>query len=249
MTRLRNLLRLCYKKNREIGKPSIATFETCNCFHTNSFHRPSAAKALTHRWLQNQLGFQRTPVLSSSISHANVRTGEFANYLAVKKLKKAALGYIASNLTQTEVATLRELFQSMDKNSVGFISLTEIDEAIAKGRFSERVLHDLRQIRGDLAISGDQQIDWRDFAASTMDRSVALRDDNMRMAFEHFRHSNAEFVTIEDLADIFGGKAHAQEVMDVLDADGDGKVSYEDFRSAIVESMATDDVESDEIIY
>lgn len=160
----------------------------------------------------------------------------------MKKLKKAALGYIATNLTQGEVGTLEGIFNSMDKNSDGNISLKELDDAIAQGNFSDNILHDLRELRTDLAISGDQQLNWRDFVASTMDRSLALREDNMKLAFEHFRHTDAEYLTIEDLAEIFGGQAQAREVMAaVLDNDKDGKVSFEDFRHALAELMENEE--------
>ena len=164
----------------------------------------------------------------------------------MKKLKKAALGYIATNLTQADVSNLENIFNAMDINHNGYISLKELDEAIAKGNFDENILHDLRELRTDLAISGDQKINWRDFVATTMDRSVALREDNMKMAFEHFGHTNAEYLTIDDLEEIFGGKAQASEVMAVLDTDKDGKVSFEDFRKALVESMDEDDTDADE---
>lgn len=200
-------------------------------------NRPSAAKALRHDWLVEQVGFVDVDKRVGSISHRSVRTGHFTNYLAMKKLKKAALGHIATNLTQSEVGTLKEIFQAMDKNRDGLISLSDLDSAIERGRFNERLLHDLQELRSDLALSGDEQIDWRDFVASTLDRSVALREDNIRVAFEHFRHSHAEYLTIDDLADIFGGKSHAEEVMNVLDTDKDGKVSFDDFRYALVESM------------
>jgi calcium-dependent protein kinase len=206
-------------------------------------YRPSAAKALQHKWLKEQLGGgddDHTHLRRSSISHRSVRTGVFTNYLAVKKLKKAALGCIASNLTQEEVGTLANIFNSMDKNPDGTISLEQLDEAIARGNFSENLLHDLRRLRTDLAITGDHHLDWRDFVASTMDRSLALREDNIRYAFEHLRHSEAEYLTIDDLAEIFGGKAQAREVMSaVLDADKDGKVSFEDFSNALSEIMHT----------
>ena len=182
----------------------------------------------------------------ANISHTSVRTGAFTNYLAMKKLKKAALCYIATNLTQEEVGTLEGIFNSMDKNSDGHISLKELDEAIAQGNFSENILHDLRGLRTDLAISGDQQLNWRDFVASTMDRSLALREDNMKLAFEHFRHTDAEYLTIDDLAEIFGGRAQAREVMAaVLDTDKDGKVSFEDFRQALAEIMDNEEEETE----
>jgi Ca2+-binding EF-hand superfamily protein len=207
------------------------------------FCRPTAARALKHKWLKDQLGDEDLSIRRGSISHRSTRTGAFTNYLAMKKLKKAALGYIASNLTQAEVGSLEAIFRSMDKKGKGLVSLKELDEAIAKGNFSDNILDDLRELRTDLAISGDQQLDWRSFVSTTMDRSVALRDDNIKMAFEHFGHTDQEYLTIDDLAEIFGGKAQAQEVMAVLDTDRDGKVSFEDFRHALVESMDEEETE------
>jgi calcium-dependent protein kinase len=209
------------------------------------FSRPSADAALKHKWLKEQLGFEEASLRRGSISHRSIRTGRYTNYRAMEKLKKAALGYIASNLTHDEVATLEGIFNSMDKNGNGHITLKELDEAIEKGKFNENILHDLRELRTDLAITGDQQLNWRDFVATTMDRSIAMRDDNIKMAFDHFGHTDADHLTIDDLATIFGGKAQAREVMAVLDTDRDGKVSFEDFRHALIESM--DDEEETEV--
>jgi calcium-dependent protein kinase len=220
----------------------------------NSTARPTAADALKHRWLKEQLGTvnknnkERT-MSGASISHTSVRTGEFTKYLAMKKLKKAALGYIASNLTQAEVGTLEEIFQSLDQNRTGHITLTELDEAIEKGKFNAQVLQDLRQLRQDLSLSDEEQMNYRDFLAATMDRSLAMREDNMKKAFDHFKHSSdagANHLTLQDLSDIFGGEGHAQEIMTLLDHDGDGKVSYEDFRHAVAESMEDEEVDDDQ---
>ena len=224
------------------------TFAYICFFLSLSVCRPSALIALRAKWLKEQLGPEELPGISirrASLSHHSVRTGAFSNYLAMKKLKKAALGYIATNLTRADVSSLESIFNAMDINHNGYISLKELDEAIAKGNFDESILHDLRELRTDLAISGDQKLNWRDFVATTMDRSIALREDNMKMAFEHFGHTDAEYLTIDDLSEIFGGKAQALEVMAVLDTNADGKVSFEDFRHALVESMDEDETEVD----
>jgi calcium-dependent protein kinase len=205
--------------------------------------RPTAAAALKHRWLKEQLG--RKELATSSISHASVRTGEFTKYLAMKKLRKAALGYIASNLTQTEVGHLAELFKTMDKNDDGHVSLAELDEAIAKGSFNKEIRDDLREMRHELTLSDEETIDYRDFLAATMDRSLAMREENMKMAFEHFKRSDADYLTLEDFADFFGGEAHAKEILSLLDANGDGKVSFDDFRRVIAESMEDDEDETE----
>lgn len=209
-------------------------------------HRPTAAKSMKHRWLKEQLGAanavkQPTHTRSASLSHSGVRTGEFTNYLAMKKLKKAAFGYIASNLTQAEVGTLEEIFRSMDKNRDGYITLSEFDDVISQGNFSQQVLNGVRDLRRDLIVSSEEKLNWRDFLAMTLDRSLAVREDNIKKAFQHFKHTDADYLTVTDLAEVVGGEGHAQEIMTLLDSDGDGKVSFEDFRHALVDGMDDDD--------
>lgn len=201
--------------------------------------RPTAANALQHVWLNEQLGGPEK-LAKPGISHSSIRTGEFTKYLAMKKLKKAALGYIATSLTQAEVGELEKIFNEMDKNDDGRITLIDLDEAITKGKFSAQISHDLKTLRHDLSLSDEDQLNYRDFLAATMDSSLALREDNVRKAFNHFRRSTSH-LNMEDLATIFGADAHARDVMALLDHDGDGKVSYEDFRHAMEESLEDGD--------
>lgn len=198
---------------------------------------------MQHPWLTEQLGFDAV-INRASISHSGTRTGEFTKYLAMKKLKKAAFGYIAANLTQAEVGALEEQFRELDRNNDGHITLTELDDAISLGTLNGQVLTRMRELRHELAVSDEEKLNWRDFLAMTMDRSLAVRDDNIKLAFEHFKHTDADYLTVSDLAEIFGGESQAREIMTLLDADGDGKVSYEDFKYALVESL--DETEEDE---
>lgn len=206
--------------------------------------RPTAAEALKHKWFKEQLEInhdsankgRHVPVRSDS-SLGSTRTGEFTKYLALQKLKKAAFGYIASNLTHAEVGALEDQFRAIDKHNHGYITLTELDEAIAHGTFNEQVRNGVKELRQELAVSENERLNWRDFLALTMDRSIAVREDNMKIAFDHFRHTNADYLTSSDLAEIFGGVGQANEIITLLDADGDGKISFEDFRFALVENL------------
>lgn len=215
-------------------------------------HRPTAAVALKHVWLVEQLGVESLTQTNAtrggrdSLSHRGARTGEFTKYLAMQKLKKAAFGYIASNLTQAEVGALEDQFRAIDTHNHGYITLAELDEAMAQGTINEQVRNGIRDIREELSVADNERLNWRDFLALTMDRNIALRDDNMKVAFEHFKHTNADYLTVTDLTDIFGGLAQAKEVMTLLDSDGDGRVSYEDFRLALVESLDETDTGRDD---
>jgi calcium-dependent protein kinase len=83
----------------------------------------------------------------------------------------------------------------------------------------------LTELRRDLSVTGEDMLNYRDFVAATMDRSLAIREDNMRMAFNHFRHTDADYLTLEDLEEIFGREAPAKDILGILDYDKDGKIS------------------------
>jgi calcium-dependent protein kinase len=103
------------------------------------------------------------------------------------------------------------------------------------------VQDDLRTLRNKLSLSEDATLNWKDFLAGTIDKTLAMREDNIRMVFDHFKHgADADHLKYEDVLEIFGGESQAQEIMQFLDSDGDGVISFEDFRKAVEESMAED---------
>jgi Ca2+-binding EF-hand superfamily protein len=53
----------------------------------------------------------------------------------MQKLKKAALTYIATNVTSDEITALKEVFQKIDVNSDGTVTLQELDECLENGTF------------------------------------------------------------------------------------------------------------------
>jgi calcium-dependent protein kinase len=201
---------------------------------------------MKHAWLKEQkVGVDKDMKERRLSLHNSSRTGEFTKYLAMKKLKKAALGYIATNLTNDEVGKLEEIFRAMDTSGLGNISLTDLDDAISKGNFDQNIIDELRKLRTDFAISDKNTLNWKTFVAATMDKSMAMRADNMRLAFDHFKHTDADYLTLEDLVEIFEGEAPAREIMDLLDEDGDGEVTYEQFCHAVAQSMVEDEDEDD----
>lgn len=84
-------------------------------------------------------------------------------------------------------------------------------------------------------------MDYKDFLRGTMDKNLALREDKIRQAFDHFRSSDDNCLVLSDLVAIFGGEAQAREIMGIIDTDQDGRISYEDFKYAIARSMDEDD--------
>jgi len=156
-------------------------------------------------------------------------------------LKKAAKLLIASNLSLDEIGSLRDVFVVVDKNGDGQLSLEEIDLALDSGKFSIELEEKLRGIRADMSMAGEELLDWKHFLAGTMPERYTNQETKLQLAFDQFRKAQAGNMSISDLNDIFSGEDIAQQIMRDVDTDGDGHISFDEFKSAVSSSPSTDD--------
>jgi calcium-dependent protein kinase len=106
------------------------------------------------------------------------------------------------------------------------------------GQFPAEIQQNINSMRAELSLTGNDTLNWKAFLAATMDKNLVMREDKIRQAFNHFKHSDADCLTLEDFIPIFPeGEAQAKEIFNYLDNDGDGKVSFDDFRNAMEERI------------
>ena len=77
-----------------------------------------------HKWLQQQGAAPDTPM-------DNVVISRMRRFAAMNKLKKAALLVIARSMNQEQIQGLKELFQSIDADNSGTITVEELRAALA----------------------------------------------------------------------------------------------------------------------
>jgi len=193
-----------------------------------------------HRWIVEMTAplVGRHQRRESQVRHGSVRSATFKNFLGIQKLKKAAVGFIVTHLTASEVGNLGEIFQSIDQNNDGFMTLQELDNALAHGDFSLELKEKLKELREILSLSGDERLNWKDFLAAMTDKSLLMREDKIKMAFEHFKKSDNQCLHWSDLVEILGGESQAKEIIGDIDADGDGLISYEEFKALMAISFS-----------
>ena len=94
-------------------------------------------------------------------------------------------------------------------------------------------------MKEELELSDHDTLNWKPFLAATLDKNLVMREDKIRFAFDHFQHhEDKEYLTLEDFADIFVGEAsHGKEIFAYLDTNGNGKVTFNDFRAAMEECI------------
>ena len=95
--------------------------------------RGSAAELLEHPWiLEMTMSTRARRNLRSSIIFSK-KSITFKKYRGMQKLQKAALAWIATNVTSDEVTKLKDVFKKIDTNNDGTITLGELDECIEAG--------------------------------------------------------------------------------------------------------------------
>lgn len=92
-------------------------------------------------------------------------------------------------------------------------------------------------MKEELELADTDTLNWKGFLAATLDKNLVIREDKIKFAFEQFKHSDTDHLILADFVAIFESAAQAKEIFEFLDSDSDGKVSFEDFRKALEESI------------
>lgn len=212
--------------------------------------RPTALEGMDHPWITKHVPTSANDDANPSTSmdqkkilaNQSVRGASFQKYLAMQKLKKVALVTIAKHLSHEEVGTLEDIFRQVDQAGDGVMSLTEINDSILREKLPPDIQAKLVAVKEDLSLSDDDTLNWKAFLAATIDKNLVMREDKIRFAFDHFFHSeNKDYLTLADFESIFDGDTQGKELFNFLDTNGDGKVSYDDFRVAMEECIDIDD--------
>lgn len=199
----------------------------CCLLKKDPSQRLTAKQAMQHKWILEYASEKGTD--DARVRHGRRRSQIFMSYMGMQKLKKAALGYIATHLTPAEIENLGQVFQSIDQENDGSMSLKDLDQALTTKNFSPDLLKRLRNLREDLSLTGEERLNWKDFLAAMMDKSLLMKEDKIRMAFDRFRNAEDNYLPVSDLIDILGGEHATKEIINLENVSSD-YISYDEFK-------------------
>jgi calcium-dependent protein kinase len=87
--------------------------------------RPTAEKVLQHKWVSELAPNSNEALLKLDIDSMK----SFSN---TNKIKKAVLTFVASRLKEDDLSVLKEIFETLDKNGDGHLTLDELKEGLSK---------------------------------------------------------------------------------------------------------------------
>jgi len=92
--------------------------------------RLTAKEALLHPWLVNLTRHGDYQLSTDLLSRMK-------SFSSVSKMQQIALNMMAHQCTSDEIQEMKDIFQSIDINNDGYITLKELKECL-KGKFDER---------------------------------------------------------------------------------------------------------------
>ncbi|KAK9986514.1 hypothetical protein SO802_031465 [Lithocarpus litseifolius] len=191
----------------------------------NPRKRITAHEVLCHPWIQVD-GVAPDKALDSAV------LSRLKQFSAMDRLKKMALRVIAEQLSEEEIAGLKEMFNVIDADNSGQITFEELKDGLKRfgANLNESEIHDLMQA-ADVDNSGT--IDYGEFIAATLHLNKVEREDHLFAAFSYFDKDGSGYITQDELqqaCEEFGIEdAHLEEIIREVDQDNDGRIDYNEF--------------------
>jgi calcium-dependent protein kinase len=148
-------------------------------------------------------------------------------------MKQAAITFIATQASSTDIDHLKKVFETIDKNGDGNITLKELKDGLNGVKNKEELLAIMEG--ADTDSSGS--INYTQFIAATMEQKMYLKEENLRNAFKMFDKDGSGKISIEEMKNALGAELNDQtededqwnQMIQEVDTDGDGEIDFEEF--------------------
>ncbi|PSR98093.1 Calcium-dependent protein kinase [Actinidia chinensis var. chinensis] len=187
--------------------------------------RLTAHEVLCHPWVQVGGVAPDKPLDSAVLS----RMKQFS---AMNKLKKMALRVIAENLSEEEIAGLKQMFKMIDADNSGQITFEELKAGLKRvgANLKDSEIYNLMQAAD---VDNNGTIDYGEFIAATLHLNKVQKEDHLFAAFSYFDKDGSGYITPEELqqaCEEFGIEdVRLEEMIREVDQDNDGFIDYNEF--------------------
>ena len=185
--------------------------------------RLTAEQVLNETWVKDNAPNSRKILIP-------MKADGFKNYANSNKLRKAVLTYIASRLSEKEIKKIKEVFQSIDVDNDGKLSLEEMKKAIdmsgePKIEFNEEIFKSI-----DTDNSGN--IEYTEFISACIEKKLYLNEEKLKDAFKLFDSDNSGKISRAEIEKILHSSKQSKEIDDIMakhDINKDGEIDFEEF--------------------
>lgn len=191
--------------------------------------RMTVTSAVEHQW---------TKSMSPKVTDFSLTQGQrnMRSFCKQNQFKKAALHIIVQRSKPEEIIELKQMFHALDANNDSTVTFHELKEGLDR-MGTKQSMESLRQMFEEIDVDGSMRIDYTEFLAATIDQRRAFEESSCWQAFRVFDRDNSGMISVKELKEVLVsdavqstfGALVAETVLEEVDADGDGEVSFLEF--------------------
>jgi calcium-dependent protein kinase len=189
--------------------------------------RLTAKQVLEHPWIQNAKKAPNVPL-------GDVVKSRLKQFSVMNRFKRKALRVIAEFLSTEEVEDIKVMFNKMDTDNDGIVSIEELKAGLRD--FSTQLAEsEVQMLIEAVDTKGKGTLDYGEFVAVSLHLQKVANDEHLRKAFSYFDKDGNGYILPQELCDALkedGGDDCvdvANDIFQEVDTDKDGRISYEEF--------------------
>jgi len=241
---------LQFPSNRGWGNRSEEAKDFCRrLMEKQPGERLSATDALQHPWIKMGSSLHGTSARAGlDAAHELEQHNEIVRSLEAFShadgLAKLALQVIAFSTPPAKLDELRHVFQKMDEDGSGTLSLEEFKKAMAL--HPEVPQERVEQIFNDMDVAHHGEVDYNSFLAATVASSKQFQESENSVlgAFNVLDDDHDGYIDAKDMERAFGGEISNKSAQLILSsADSSGRVSFTGFKKSMLSMMKEADAD------
>lgn len=210
------------------------------CLTFNEKHRPTAAEALTHPWLEKIRKASTKYFVRKESDSIQDSLQNMSTFHASSKMKQATLAFIASQLLLTEEKeAIDEVFRALDINCDGKLTKDEIKVGYKEYYDKDLSKEEIDTIFKRVNFRGTGAIDYSEFVVASMFEKNLLDDARLEAAFKNFDKNGVGYIDAAGIKKVLASFGDIEGDMDAyindkiigeFDREGNGRISLNDFK-------------------
>ena len=188
--------------------------------------RFNAESVLNHQWVE-----KCAPNAKESL--ANYNSNSLSNYNKLYKLTKFIIEFISSRIGECNINHLKTIFEEMDTNKDGTLTLNEIKEGINKMSEIANLEEEEKEEMLKLFDTEKQvRIEYNEFIAACMEQKSYLREEYLLDVFMMLDLDGSGKISKPEIKFALSGDLDdetLEKLIQEFDLNGDGEIDYREF--------------------